>query len=372
MILNQFVTIKTLKREVSASWAAGKPKISSLESSLGVYTILHRFTLRTAWAFTLLLWMSQILVAQSDAPKQQVTVPDSVRDMITSGGIRSLSDTTEGLITPVKKDELDYWRLSAVIGTAVSTLGASYLYLQDTWWKDNDPDFRFDTGNDLHYAHNLDKAAHFYGGIIAADLSYGALRWAGMTQEQALWYGVLFGAFIQAAIETKDGYSPRWGFSLYDVGIGTLGSLYPVAQYYIPSLANIDIKFSYWQRNRKYFTDIKPDGQFIDDYINQTYWASVKVNNFLPASWQDGYPDWLAFAVGLGVDHNLSGWSDPDHPEYNQGNLELYLALDVDLTAVLPSDSPVWGAVMKYLNYIKFPAPAVRITPSVIWYGLYF
>ncbi len=299
---------------------------------------------------------------------------DSLQHLLNASGVRSVSDTTEAGIRTPPPSNVDYWRLAAVGGTAVSTLGATYLYLQDTWWKDGTTKFHLDSGNDLHYAKNLDKLAHFYGGIIAADLSYGALRWAGLTETQAHWYGVLFAAFIQAAIEVKDGFSPRWGFSLYDVGLGTLGSLYPVAQYYFEPLRNVDIKFSYYQHTSKYFTKIKTDGTgtWNDDYINQTYWASVKVHKFLPHRWQKYYPAWLALAAGIGVDENLTGVVDQNKPGYDRGNLELYLALDVDITAILPSDSPVWETIMRYLNYIKFPAPAVRLTPGIIWYGVYF
>ncbi|MDH7516431.1 MAG: hypothetical protein QHI48_11230, partial [Bacteroidota bacterium] len=134
----------------------------------------------------------------------------------------------------------------------------------------------------------------------------------------------------------------------------------------------LDVKMSYWERSDKYFTVIKPGGgaTWNDDYINQTYWCSVKVKRLLPASLRPAWPAWLALAVGLGVDDKLEGYLK--NQSLPQGNLELYLALDVDVTQVLPSDIEWWETLKRCLNYIKFPAPAVRLTPGVVWYGVYF
>lgn len=313
---------------------------------------------------------SQLADTPADSSK-----PSEERALLVTQGLQDGGNpaSTDTLLLE-EESRIDPFRLGIVAGVAASSLGMSYVFVQNQWWGGEKGKLHLDTGNDLIYAKNIDKAAHFFGGLIAADLSYEALRWSGMTEEQALWYGAGFGTFVQIGIELKDGYSPRWGFSLVDVGTGTLGSLFPVAQYYVEPLQNIDIKFSYWQRTRKYFTEIKTDGNgtFNDDYINQTYWASVKVNNFLPQSIEPYYPDWLAFAVGFGVDDKITGWTDESKEGYGEGNIELFLALDVDITALFPSDSPFWESVKHYLNYIKFPAPAVRISPSVIWYGLYF
>ena len=266
------------------------------------------------------------------------------------------------------------WRLGLVCGAAASTVGATYLYLKQTWWKEKTTSFHFDNGADLKYALNLDKFAHFYCGLIVADLFYGSLRWANLSESSAIWLGVGLGAFVQIAIEMKDGFSPRWGFSPYDVGAGIAGSFLYASQHYVPMMKNLDVKFSYYRRSDYYYTHLKTDGTgtWNDDYVNQTYWLSFKINNVLSSSLERYWPDWLAVAVGMGVDETLSGY-DVDHPERaGKGNIEMYLALDWDITNILPSKSPVWEAIKHYLNYFKFPAPAIRITPSAIWYGLYF
>jgi len=177
---------------------------------------------------------------------------------------------------------------------------------------------------------------------------------------------------VQLAIEIKDGYAPRWGYSVWDVASGTAGALFFVGKHYSPVLDAMDIKMSYWKRSDKYFTWIKQAGgaTWNDDYINQTYWLSFKVEKLLPEPAAKYWPDWLALAVGMGVDDKLEGYEK--NKAWSQGNLELYLALDVDLTRIFPSDNWFWETLKRYLNYIKFPAPAIRIKPGVITYGIYF
>lgn len=274
-------------------------------------------------------------------------------------------------LPPAYNSDINAWKLAGVGTAAVSSLGATWIYLENTWWDEGGTSFHFDGGGDMKYALNLDKAAHFYGGLIAADIFYGALRWSGMSDRAAAWTGAGLGSFVQVAIELKDGFAPRWGFSPWDVGTGIAGSFLFVGKQYLPVLDAIDIKLSYYKRSNRYF-ELKTHGAtWNDDYVNQTYWASVKVNRLLPASVEPWWPDWLAVAVGVGVDDKIVGF-DIDKPDRTGGSHEIILALDVDLTEVLPSDSPVWEAIKYYLNYIKFPAPAVRITPGAVWYGLYF
>lgn len=284
---------------------------------------------------------------------------------------RSKSDSLVSL-APAQRG-VDPWRLSLIGGAALGTLGATYAYLEDTWWAEKPTSFHFDDGGDLKYAHNIDKLAHFYGGSIAADMFTRALLWSRVPERSAVWLGFGLGVFVQMVIELKDGFAPRWGYSVWDVGIGSAGALYYTAKHYFPALAATDVKFSYWQYSDKYFSWIKSGGgaTWNDDYINQTYWLSFKVNSYLPSSSEKYWPDWLAVAIGVGVDDALDGY-EKNNTKLHPGNLEIFLALDVDVTQILPSDNGLWETIKHYLNYIKFPAPAVRLTPTTVWYGLYF
>ena len=110
-------------------------------------------------------------------------------------------------------------------------LGASYLYIQDSWWAEQQIAFHFDNGADLTYALNVDKLGHFIGGLQSADLFSSSMRWAGINYKESLFYGAVFGVGLQLAIEMKDAYAPFWGFSKLDLAFGSAGALWPIAQY---------------------------------------------------------------------------------------------------------------------------------------------
>ncbi|MDH7514918.1 MAG: DUF2279 domain-containing protein, partial [Bacteroidota bacterium] len=161
---------------------------------------------------------------------------DSISGTTGDTGSGSVCASSEAGTTnpPVGRRVVIPWRLAVVGGAALGTLGATYWYLEKTWWSEKPTAFHFDDGADLHYAHNLDKLAHFYGGSIAGDLFSGGLRWAGMRRKAAAWYGFGLGVFVQLVIELKDGYAPRWGYSVWDVACGTAGALFFVGKHYSP------------------------------------------------------------------------------------------------------------------------------------------
>ena len=123
-------------------------------------------------------------------------------------------------------DSINKKRVVLVSSSLALYFSASFYYVQNTWWSDISNDFHFDPGNDLVYALNVDKAAHFFGGVYASDLFSASYRWAGIENTRSLWYGAVFGTGIQLAIELKDAYAPYWGFSKWDFAIGSAGSFW--------------------------------------------------------------------------------------------------------------------------------------------------
>ena len=166
------------------------------------------------------------------------------------------------------------------------------------------------------------------------------------------------------AIDVKDGYSPEWGFSIFDVLSGTLGGFLPMAERYIPVFKYVDLKWSYWINSKAYYRQSKT-GVFTDDYCNQTFWASFKVYRMLPKAARQYYPSWLAIAAGLSIDEGVF-LHDKDVTPHR----EVYIALDYDLEAFRPQ-SRMARTIVKYLNYFKLPAPTVQVYPEVHWYLLY-
>lgn len=260
------------------------------------------------------------------------------------------------------QDSVNYARL-AILGGGLLTVGVVHqLYVQNAWWKNYRGPFHF--REDLHYARNVDKVGHFYAGMLTSYLGDRAMEWSGFRPEKAVWYGALIGTAFELYVEVQDGFSTLWGFDRVDFAADVAGAAFPVAKYYIPFLENVDMKFSYLPSN----AEPPRSGPFqnqkrlvVDDYEGQRFWLSLKVGNLLPNPVKSVWPDFLEIALGLGV-RDL---------EHSGGQLEWYVALDYDLTK-LPGDSGFLKALKEGLNFIHLPSPAIRISPSVILYGLYF
>jgi len=263
-------------------------------------------------------------------------------------------------------------RVIIVGATLSSSLLLSYYYVQNSWWSEKQIPFHFDDGSDLRYALNVDKLGHFLGGLEAADAFSSSMKWAGMQEKQALWYGAFFGSGLQLAIEMKDGYAPYWGFSKWDLGLGMAGSLWPVFQYYDNNLGAIKFKFSYYKHSNAYWDLEAERGKsasqiaWQDDYPNQTYWATFDINHFIETSF---WPEWLNVAIGFGLDETQ--YLNQQNTKMG-GNNEWYIALDYDIPKMLKRwKSPTAERIKYWLNYIHLPAPTIRISPKVEFYPLF-
>lgn len=257
--------------------------------------------------------------------------------------------------------DVSWLKVGGVASLTLIAYGAAYwLVFEKGWWDDERSHFHFE--NDFDYALNLDKFGHFAAGVMLGESFYEGYRWAGATEFQSYLFAGLSAMMTHIAIDVKDGYSPEWGFSVFDVLSGTLGGFYPMAERYIPIFKYIDLKWSYWINTRAYY-DQSETGVFTDDYVNQTFWASFKPYRLLPAAARQYYPSWLAIAAGLSIDEKV--FTKEPHP-----SREVYIALDYDLEAFRPQ-SRMARTIVKYLNYFKLPAPTIQVYPEFHWFLLY-
>ena len=256
-------------------------------------------------------------------------------------------------------------RVVLVSSSLAAYFGASFYYVQNTWWSDVSNDFHFDPGNDLVYALNVDKAAHFFGGVYSSDLFSSSYRWAGVDYTRSLWYGACFGTGIQLAIELKDAYAPYWGFSKWDFAIGSAGSFWPVLQNYYQPLQALNFKFSYFKRSNIYWDLESQRGRnpskfsWYDDYPNQTYWMTLDTDKLFN---KNKFPKWLDFAFGFGLDDTqyLNGGTKMG------GKQEFYIALDYDVNQILKEwDTPFAKKIKFILKYYKLPAPTIQVAPKL-------
>ena len=264
---------------------------------------------------------------------------------------------------PGDTTQLSIAKSVGVASTVLIAYGAAYWLVFDKgWWDEQGSHFRFE--NDFDYALNLDKFGHFASGVIMGESFYEGYRWAGVSEFKSYLFAGFSAMATHIAIDVKDGYSPQWGFSVFDVLSGTLGGFLPMAERYIPVFKYVDLKWSYWINTKAYYRQSKT-GVFTDDYCNQTFWASFKIHRMLPKAARAYYPSWLAIAAGLSIDEGVF-----IHDRDVTPHREVYIALDYDLEAFRPQ-SRMARTIVKYLNYFKLPAPTVQVYPEFHWYLLY-
>jgi hypothetical protein len=272
--------------------------------------------------------------------------------------------------TLVQKDTTEYEIKPIRLGIVLGSIGAAYtttylFFLADGWWAQSEP-FSFEPlHHDMHYASNLDKFGHFYTGVIFGELFTASFDWAGLSPfASTLCAGMAFG-FTQVLVEFKDGLAP-YGYSAWDATAGTLGGFYAMGKRFVPAMKYVDYKWAYWINSNKYWDEVEKsggelmngkftggEGVFVDDYVNQTHWLSFKVAKMLP----DGitnYPEWLAFAIGIGIDETKY------EQRYKKYIFEYYAALDYDLEAIFKPQKTWSKNLFMVLNHFKLPAPAYR------------
>jgi hypothetical protein len=259
--------------------------------------------------------------------------------------------------------QLNSTRLAVVGGTLVAGMAAIHIYQSNGWWKNNRTSFHFQ--EDLKYGRSVDKIGHFYGATVLTFVIKKSLEWAEFPEHKALLWGAGAAALFQTYVEMEDGFS-AWGFDRVDFASDIAGAAWPVAQYYSPFLQNFDFKFSYHPSPELHGSGgVGFKGQkhiIFDDYEGQTLWLSMKVKNVLPNSLSSYWPSFLCLAVGYGARDIVS--TNP----YSV----VFLGLDFDFTKIIPDDTPFLKMVGEALNYVHFPAPAIKISPNTVWYGLYF
>ena len=77
----------------------------------------------------------------------------------------------------------------------------------------------------------------------------------------------------------------------------------------------------------------------------------------------------LSVAVGFGIDDTQ--YLTPGKTKLG-GEKEFYIALDYDIPKLLKNwNSPSGQKVKKWLNFIKLPAPTIRISPTMEFYPFF-
>jgi hypothetical protein len=303
-----------------------------------------------------------LYIGFSNALSAQVAAPSLSSKNINTTKV----DSNVGVVT---------WKLLTAVGTTASSLGVTYYHLNNIWWKNNTVDFHIDHDIDYRYAKNIDKLGHFLGGNITAELLQGQLEWTGMKEKQAATYSLVFSALVQGFIEIKDGYAPDYGFSVGDVAAGSAGAFVHFMKSRIKAVDAIEFKMSYYKKHDYYFREY-PFASYDGDYMNQTYWVSMAVNDWMRegSKVEKFWPDFLTIALGMGVDEKLNSYynGQQSYDVFGTGSYEYYLSLDLDWRKILPQRNGYVRFLSKTLNHIKTPLPTLKFSPQFKGYAVFY
>jgi len=299
-------------------------------------------------------------------------------------------------LTPA--EEFNKTRFNLTLGTEVVLYGGFSYLLYNYWYKDYEL-VKFHLFNDMGEWNQMDKVGHMYAAFFETNMTTGLYNWTGVKDENTYWAGAVSGSLLQLMIETMDGFSEKWGFSIGDFAANSLGAGLSMGQNYAWDEQRIRIKFS------SHLADHSNDGEdavtrsealfgtgaperVLKDYNGQTYWLSINPSMFMPE--ETKFPKWLMISAGYGSEGLYGGFEncwcpDPEiSPEFcspemliDRSDIEryrqYYLSLDVDLTQI-KTDSPFWQMLFEILSIVKIPAPAIEFNQGhgIKAYVLYF
>jgi Predicted periplasmic lipoprotein (DUF2279) len=286
-----------------------------------------------------------------------------------------VSDTTS-------PDKTRVWIVGA--GHAAVWTG-TFIALNEAWYSDY-PKQDFHLFNDWEEWQQMDKAGHVWTTYQLSRASGDVWKWSGISEKKAIWLGGISGLAFQSIIEILDGFSEKWGFSLYDMAANVVGSGMYVSQALIWKQQRFQVKFSYYPYAYPPELDPRVNELFgspgiervLKDYNSQTYWLNVNLRDFFPGS---RIPKWLNLSLGYNARLMLGGreniWEDESGNVYDYSSIPRYrrffLSADIDLTRIR-TRSPLLKSVFSALNVIKIPAPALEYNTQGQWkfHGFYF
>ncbi|WP_246455380.1 DUF2279 domain-containing protein [Hymenobacter citatus] len=257
-------------------------------------------------------------------------------------------------------------------GLAVTYTGLTYG-LSKAWYTGEKS--RFHWFNDFPEWKQMDKAGHFWGAFHESRGAVDMLRWAGLDDRKAIWYGGFVGFLLQSPIEILDGHDPDYGASATDLAANFLGSVGLIGQQLAWNEVRIMPKVSF---HTSRYAPMRPNvlgrsfaERLLKDYNGQTYWLAVDVGAFMPAT--SRWPRWLQPAVGYGAQQMVYNDADANAALGLRAYRQYYLSLDVDLRRI-PTRSKLLRRVFYVASIFHLPAPALEYNSrrGLVLHGLYY
>jgi len=280
--------------------------------------------------------------------------------------------------TGFQSDTLNRRKLILVTVSGASAYALSIAGLYSLWYKDY-PQSSFHFFNDNKEWMQMDKCAHVTASYYIGRVGYGALRWSGVPENKAIWYGGLTGLVYLTSIEIMDGFSEQWGASPVDLLANTLGTSLFIGQQLAWHEQKFVMKYSFHSSPyAQYNTDQLGNTllqNIVKDYNGQTYWISANISSL--GLQHTHFPKWLNIAAGYGAEGMTGGFSNPDEVNgvqvpYSERFRQFYIAPDIDLSRI-PVRSKTLKLILNTIGFIKIPMPTLEFNKNgVKFHPLYF
>jgi hypothetical protein len=250
-------------------------------------------------------------------------------------------------------------RLPLLAGGYALSYGTLYTALAASWYTGEKVPLHW--FNDLPEWQQLDKCGHFWGAFQESRGAVDMLRWAGLSEKQAIWYGSFVGLALQSPVEYFDGRDPQYGASASDLGANLLGSLGVLGQelawHDVRLMPKVSFHLTDYARQRPNVLGRTVAERLLKDYNGQTYWLCTDVGAFLKPG--NRWPRWLQPAVGYGGEDMVYNDDGTNAAAGLHAYRQFYLSLDVDLRRI-PTRSVLLRRVFYTLSIIHLPAPALE------------
>lgn len=272
----------------------------------------------------------------------------------------------------VRKDTSWNKRSWIVAGSNTLIGGGSVALISSVWYKEY-PKSNFHLFNDSKEWLYMDKCGHLYTANKLSETEYAAWRWAGLPRKKAIWLSGGISWTYQFSVEVLDGFSSGWGFSIADLSANTLGSGLFIAQHLAWDEQRFQLKFGY---KKSPYAALRPNAlgstapeRLLKDYNAQSYWLCVSPGAF---GNENPIPEWLQIGFGYSINGKLNG----DLNTFSVNGLtyhaqqEYAVSLDIDWSK-LPIKRPWLKKLVKPLNAVKIPLPAVYWRNGLCYVGLF-
>ncbi|UOQ82397.1 MULTISPECIES: YfiM family protein [Hymenobacter] len=315
---------------------------------------------RLGWRWLVVLQLAASGNAAAQLPLRPATLPLDTTAALTP----TFSDSSTIRLTK---------RLPVLAGGLVLSYSGTLYLLGQGWYTGERTKFHW--FNDLPEWKQLDKAGHFWGAFHESRGAVDMLRWAGVPDRKAIWYGGFVGFLLQSPIELLDGRDPEYGASATDLAANFLGSVGLIGQQLAWNEVRLMPKYSFHTTR---YAKIRPNvlgsslgEQYLKDYNGQTYWLCADVGAWLPAT--SRWPRWLQPAIGYGAQQMVYNDRDANAALGLTPYRQFYLSLDVDLRHI-PTNSKLLRRVFYVASIFHLPAPALEWNTrrGFVAHGLYY